>query len=1036
MSTLFYRNFRLLLLTIILIFVWGFSAYQTLPRMEDPELVSRNAIVKTFLPGASAERVESLVTDKIEQELSEIEEIKNYTSTSRTGSSIIQIELLGRVKHEEVDGIWSRVRDAIDDARVELPPETTEPEFEELEVKAYGLIAALTWEQSEPPNYAILNRQAESLEDELQGLAGTEKVEIFGAPDEEIVVTINPTDLATLNLTAQELSQQIQQSDAKVAAGQLRSSSNDLLIELEAELDSLERIRNIPIHFGSEGQFVHLGDIALVKKGIAEPPTELALIDGRPAVAIASFVESGVRLDHWEKRTQQTLDKFRQQLPTGLELQVIFNQSEYVENRLNNLTFNLLLGVLLVFGVTLLMMGWRSALIVGTTLPLSILMVFGFMGLMGIPLHQMSVTGIIVALGLLIDTAIVVVDEVNHNLGRGMKPKAAISKSVDYLKIPLLSSTLTTALAFMPIVLMPGMDGEFVGTIGISVIVAVFSSLFLALTIIPALAARLHRPRKPGIKVVNHQSSWWQTGFSSSKLTQFYRWILNLVLARPVIGVILAIILPLVGFVQAANLEEQFFPAADRDQFQIELELTSSASVEQTRMIVEQARTMILEHPEVANVHWFIGQNAPRFYYNLTGGREQEANYAQALVQLRSIADPTLIQKIQTELDVALPDAQMLVRPLEQGPPFEAPVEMRIYGSDLESLQELGEEARVLLAQVDQVTHTRDSLSQILPQLKLKVDEEEARLVGLNHTSIAQQLNNTLEGNVGGSILESTEELPVRVRLSNLRRSDLAQISSLDLLPSLPSSSSSNTPSANTIPLSALGEVGLAPEQAKITRRNGQRVNIVQGFIAAGALPAKVLAQFQQQLNSNELQLPTGYWLQFGGEAEKRDDAVGGLAASVGVLMVLMVATLVLSLNSFRLAGMIGIVAFCSFGLGLFSLWLFGYPLGFMAMIGIIGLVGVAINDSIVVLVALRENPSARTGNRKAVCSVVTQATRHIITTTLTTMIGFVPLILDSGGFWPPLAVAIAGGIAGATLLALFFVPCTYLLLARLSCMK
>lgn len=1039
MSSLFYRNFRLLILTIILIFAWGFSAFQTLPRMEDPELVSRNAIVKTFLPGAKAERIESLITDKIEQELSEIEEIKTYASTSRTGSSIIQLELLPRVNKGEVDGIWSRVRDAIDDVRVDLPPGTTEPEFEEVEVKAYGLITALIWEQDDQPNYAILNRQAESLSDELQGLPGTEKVEIFGDPEEEILVAINPQDLAPLNLTAQELSQQIQQSDAKVAAGQLRSSDHDLLIEVETELDSLERIRNIPINFGANDQFVRLGDIALVTKGIAEPPTELAIINGRPAVALASFVESGYRIDTWASNAQKKLKQFSQQLPTGIKLQVIFNQSQYVETRLNSLMSNLLFGVLLVFAVTLLMMGWRSALIVGITLPLSILMVFGFMSLLGIPLHQISVTGIIVALGLLIDTAIVVVDEVNHNLSNGINRKAAITKTVGYLKIPLFSSTLTTALAFMPIVLMPGNDGEFAGTIGISVIAAVFSSLFLALTIIPALAVRLYPSEKSNSRIANSKSSWWQTGICVPKLTQLYHWLLNLVFPRPLIGVILALIVPIFGFVQAGNLAEQFFPAADRDQFQIEMELSASSSLEQTKMLIQQAREIILEHSEIIDVHWFIGQNAPRFYYNLTGGREQEANYAQALVQLDSVVKPTLIQKIQGEMDIAFPNAQILVRALEQGPPFEAPIEMRIYGSDLEQLQELGARARNILMGINSVTHTRDSISQVLPQLKLNIDEEEARLAGLDNNSIAQQLDKILEGDLGGSILESTEEIPVRVRLSNSNRSNLEQISSLDLLPSLPSSNSGNSNNnpqqINAIPLSAVGKVALTPEQGKITRRNGQRVNIVQGFITAGTLPAGILGQFQQHLD-NDFELPTGYQLEFGGEAEERDDAVGGLAASMGLLLVLMVATLVLSLSSFRLAGIIGIVAFCSFGLGLFSLGLFDYPLGFMAIVGIIGLVGVAINDSIVVLIALREQPATAKGNYKAVRSVVIHQTRHVITTTLTTMIGFVPLLLDSGDFWPPLAVAISGGISGATLLALFFVPCTYMLLARRSSKK
>jgi multidrug efflux pump subunit AcrB len=287
MFTLFYRNTRLLILTIILICVWGISSYFALPRLEDPELVSCFAIVKTFFPGANAERVENLVTEKIENKLTEIEEIDKYSSTSRAGSSIIQIDLQDSVSKQEVDAIWSRVRNKIDEAQVELPANIIEPELEEGKVKAYALIAGLTWQQNDQPNYGILRRQAEVLKERLEDISGTEKVELLGDPDEEISVEINPQALASYNLTATELSQQIAQSDSKIAAGQLRGNEQNLLIEVAGELDTLARIRQIPISFGDNGQFVTLENIATIRKEITEPANELALINGYPGVAIA-----------------------------------------------------------------------------------------------------------------------------------------------------------------------------------------------------------------------------------------------------------------------------------------------------------------------------------------------------------------------------------------------------------------------------------------------------------------------------------------------------------------------------------------------------------------------------------------------------------------------------------------------------------------------------------------------------------------------------------------------------------------------------
>jgi multidrug efflux pump subunit AcrB len=344
----------------------------------------------------------------------------------------------------------------------------------------------------------------------------------------------------------------------------------------------------------------------------------------------------------------------------------------------------------------------------------------------------------------------------------------------------------------------------------------------------------------------------------------------------------------------------------------------------------------------------------------------------------------------------------------------------------------LGDELRLHLSEVPDVVHTKAELSEPLPKLSIAVDEEDARLAGLDHTAIARQLDASLEGVVGGSVLEATEELPVRVRLSNKYRGDLAEIASLDLL-----SEATTLGNPRHLPLSAVADVEVTPEISVLPRFQGRRMNEVQGFIVAGVLPSDVLAGLKRRLSESGFALPPGYSMEFGGEAAKRDDAVGNLMASVGVLAVLMVATLVLALGSFRMAGIIGTVAVLSAGLSLGALWLFGYPFGFMAIVGTMGLMGVAINDAIVVLTAIRGDERARDGHPDAVAEVVLRSTRHVVATTLTTVAGFLPLILGGGGFWPPLAVAIAGGVGGATLLGLYFGPAAYVLvMCRGRCAK
>ncbi|MEM7063959.1 MAG: efflux RND transporter permease subunit [Cyanobacteria bacterium P01_B01_bin.77] len=1016
MFNLFFRNRQLLFLTLTLVIVWGLSAFLSLPRLEDPKIVQRVSTVTTIFPGASAERIESLVTDKLEEELSDIEEVEEIRSSSSPGISVVTIELKDTIPN--VEPVWARVRSQIDDVIPELPAEASRPEYEDAQVKASALIVGLTWELDRPVNYPILRRVAEGLEADLRNLPGTDSVDLFGEPDEEIQVEISQADLLRLGISAQGLSQQIAASDAKISTGELRGSSTELLFEVDSALDSLDRIQGIPIRVGTDSQVAQLGDIARVTKGVQTPVSDLALIDGKPAVVVAATVESEYRVDQWAAQARNVLRDFESGMSDGLGISIVLDQSRYVQQRLNGVIGNLLVSSLLVIGISLVVLGWRSALIVGLALPLSTLMVFGSMKVLGIPLHQMSVTGLIIALGLLIDNAIVVVDEVRVQLQSGSHPARAVGDTVKHLAVPLLASTLTTVLAFVPIATSPGGTGEFIGTIGSTVILALLSSLTLSLTVIAALAGLVYRWRP--LRATSHH--WSIGGWSNQSLSRLYEGSLRAVFRRPIVGILVAMVLPIVGFVQFASLPQQFFPPTNRDQFQIELERPASSAIATTRTQTSAIRELIQQHPAVRDIHWFLGENAPSFFYNVVGSRRNAAEYAQGIVQLNSTDDlQGTIRTLQTELDAAFPDAQILVKQLEQGPPFDAPIEVSLYGPDLEELRLLGNQLRLILSQLGDVTHTRATLSELSPQLALAVDETAARRVGLDNGAIASQLSTLLDGQLGGSILEDTEDIPVRVQLPVQERGDLASITSVDLL--------SNT--GSTVPFSAVASVNLRPELSTIAREDGQRVNTVQGFITAGALPSTVLGEFQQALAEQGFELPAGYRLSYGGEADARGSAIGNLLSTVGVLAILMTATLVLSFNSFALAGLLAVVAMAAVGLAAMALWLFNSLFGFTAILGTLGLIGLAINDSIVVLAALRDDPLARKGDAAATRQVVMKATRHVVATTVTTIVGFTPLLLDSTGFWPPLAIAIAGGLGGATPLALYFIPSAYLLIHR-----
>jgi len=999
--------------------------------MEDPKISERWAGIRIEFPGASAERVESLVTDKIEQKLSEIEDIKTVNSTSSIGNSSLLIHLKAEV--HDTDDTWSVVRDKIADVKAELPKDAMDPEFTIYGSRANSLIVALTWELETPANYAILSRLAEQLKAELLGVKSTEKVELVGKPLEEIVVEINPANLQALGLTPQEVAEQIRLSDAKVSAGKVQSDNNDLLIEVDTELDSIDRIQQIPIRVANNsGEVARLGDIAKVNKSAREPSSELAIINGRRAITVAALAESNKRVDQWNRETRQTIAAFKEKLPHGVGLEIIFSENFYVNNLFNSLSANFWFGVWLVLATTCFVMGWKSSLIVAASVPITIMLVFGCMKVLGTSLHQWTVTGLVMALGMLVDNVIIIVDEINHKLNwvkvnGAIKPERAIAKTVTYLAGPQIASTLTTVVAFLPMLFLPGDVGEFVGVFSLSVILALFCSQLLALTIVPGITGRVHKIED----TIRYEESltslllfWWKNGFSHPRLTNQYRSILDGILGKPLLAVLLALIIPLTGFVVAPTLQRQLLPPAERNQFYIDFELPAQTSIEQTIAQIGKARELILEHPEIQEVDWFIGRNAPAFYYNVTRNRKNEANYAQGIVRFKSLVkNNETIRTIQKELDQAFPSTRVLVRLLEQGEYFPAPIELRIYGSDLDTLRDLGSKARLILSQVADVTHTRATISEVLPKIALQVDEEQARLAGLDNTAIAQQLDANLEGYVGGSVLEDTEELPVRVRLSDVNRSNLEEIASLDLI--------SPQNNGSSIPLSALAKIELTPEVAMITRRNRQRVNRVQAFLTPGVLPATVLTEFKQHLEEADFQVPPGYSLEFGGDFESRNETVSKLMSTFPSLLLLMGATLVLSMGSFQSAGIVAIVGLFSIGISLVFLWIFNYPLGIMAIIGICGMVGVGINDSIVVLAAIRSHAAARKGNINAIREVIVKSTRHVIATTVTTVASFTPLLIGGGQVWPPLAVSVVSGIIGTTCLALFFVPCAYLLLVN-----
>ncbi len=1016
-SSLFYRFPRLTLLALFLVVISGFAALGVLGRQEDPTLVKRYGNVIVPFPGADAARIEALVVEPIERELLELVEVDELNSSARANIGIIDVSMREDLTEAQVEQAWTMVRDQVSIAEASLPDGVLPIEVRQNYLGAATLIVALTWPEGADGGAGALGRLARDMEDQLRNVAGTEETDIYGAPSEEVRVVLDPESAAALGLTAADVAGILARSDAKVPAGRLAGDQLDLTVEVAGAFDSLDRVRDVAIAETDTG-FLRLGDIATVERAAADPPSSIALRGGTRQILVGAFLEPGLQVDQWDARAQAAVAEFATANP-GVNVEILFDQSSYVVDRLAGLAQNLGFSALIVFGVLFLMMGWRSALIVGSALPLTVLLVMVLINLIGEPLHQMSVTGLVVSLGLLIDNAIVVVDDYRLLRARGMERLDALEKVIHSLFGPLLASTLTTVFAFAPIALLPGSAGEFVGMIGVSVIFAVLSSFFLSFTVILALAAWFDDGRAG-----ETNAPFWRDGLRSKPLAWAYRKLLDAVIAQPVIGIALSIILPFAGFFAASTLPSQFFPPTERDMFQVRLVLPPASSIEEAQRQVADATEMLRGYDGVEDINWVIGESSPRVYYNMLGGTEGRPNFAQGFVRTQSeAATRRIVTAVQRDAREQFPESQFLAIPFEQGPPRPAPIELQVIGPDLAVLDQIGDDIRRVLAMVPGVTYTEAQLRLGEPVAMLQADEAAASRAGLRLTDLAGRVRADIDGVIGGSVLEGVEELPVRVIAPASRREALSLIEGTPL----PAGADAAEPGL----VGAFGPVTLEPETALITRIDGQRANPIYAFLDPFVLPAPALARFQELYAVEGEPLPPGYRIAIGGDAENQGDAMGDLMSTALPLLTLMIAAVVLAFNSFRFAGVVFVVGFLSAGLAMFGVWMFGTPLGFNAIIGALGLVGLSINGSIVVLSALRADAKSVAGDPDAIRETVVDATRHILATTLTTIGGFAPLLIEGDSFWLPFASAVAGGVGGSAILALVLAPAAFVLLTR-----
>ncbi len=996
------RYYRVCILAVAALLIGGIWAFLTLPRTEDPEFDVLDVQVVTLWPGVDAARIEELVTRPLEEAVEELDSIKLTFSTSSGGVSAIVVKMSDGADAAEVT---TKIKERLKDAAGDLPAGCHEPEVLTFNAARIPVvIAALTGGK----DFHRLEARAEELRAELASIDRIARVEIEGLPERQILVLVDGRRLSQYRISLVRIRDVLALENAGVPAGTLDVGRRRYLLENPDEYKSLAEIEATVIgSFG--GSLVQLRDVARVVDGFAER-RYMVRTNRRNALLLTVEKKEHTNTVTVAREVRDVIEGFRPRLEAGLDVTVINDRGLSVGSMLRNLGLNALAGGVVVAAMVALFLGIRQALVVSIAIPLSVLTAFLLMRSTGVEIHQVSIFGLVLALGMLVDSALVVVESIALHLERGEPLYTAVTSGVAEMKAPVASSVATTVAAFVPLLFLTGLVGAFIRSLPLTLIFALTGSLVVALTVVPLLCYALWRNFPP--KVVETEKK--------GRIMGLYREITKAALrnrfstlAVAVAAFVLSVLaIPLLGF--------QFFPKAEKAMFLVNLRLPRDANLAATDLVTTQVEEILSHEGAVRDFTANVGKGSPRVYYNEIRERETPS-YAQILVNLEegyAASVESWVERLRGRLR-QISGASVEPKILEQGPGSGAAIQIRVLGNDLASLARLAREIRRLVAAVPGVTDLRDTLGQQVPHLVLDLDKQKAALLGVDTHSFASTVHLALSGATATMYRQEEKEIPVVVRLDP---QSIREISDLEEL-YIPSRD------GGMVPFAELAGVVERDGFAQIARRGGRRMVSVECDVA-GRLASEVAADVERRLA--ELKLPDGYELELGGENEERDESFAGLGEAMALALLLIYGILAIQFNSFVQPFVILLTV--PFGIvgAVVGLLLTGKPFGFMAFIGIVSLTGILINDSIV-LTDFANYLQRVEGKRmyESLLEAGERRFRPVVLTSVTTIAGMTPLAIWGGSLWSPLACALIFGLAGATVLILVVLPVIYSVLVR-----
>lgn len=994
------KHQQMIAFLLLLLSIAGVLAYNSLGQKEDPDFTIKTMVVQAYWPGSSAQQMADQVTDKIERKLQEVAEI-DYTSTYvKPGETQIKVNLRENVPPKAVPDVWYQVRKKMSDIRQNLPQGTQGPFFNDEFGDTFGNLYAITGDGF---SYEDLRRFADAARNEFLRVSDVNKVDLVGKQEQKIYVEISTAKLASLGLDPALIASTLAQTNTVAAAGKVQTSSEQVRLTVTGEFDSVENIRAIGIRAGQ--RTFRLGDIADVHRGFVEPAVSKMRFNGNEAIGLAVSMRKGGDVIHLGESLNETVHRIQSNLPVGVQIHGVSDQPHVVEESVHEFKKSLAEAVIIVLAVSFLSLGVRTGLVVALSIPLVLAMTFLAMYLLGIDLQRISLGALIISLGLLVDDAIIAVEMMALKLEQGWDKFRAATYAYTATALPMLTGTLITAAGFLPVGFAKSGTGEYVYSLFQVVGISLILSWIVAVLFTPYIGFKLLKEEK---HASHDEDAVYQRGFYL-KFRHFVdfclqrrRWVIAITFAAFAGSLVLFKAVP-----------QQFFPASDRPELMVDLWMPKASTFEASQREVAALEKMLKGDPDIAAVTSFVGNGAPRFYLPLDV-QTPNINLGQMLVMTKGgeTRERALV-KIEKLFGERFPNVRGRVNRLENGPPVGYPVQFRVFGTDNAKLREIGNRAAAIMRANPHVREVNQDWGERVKRVQVDVDQDKARALGISSYQIKAALEASLSGTPITQYREDDQDLDMVARLITAERTDLNNLKDAKIY----------LRDGKFVPVSQVARLSLESEDSELWRRNRIPTLTVRADIHDAQAP-DVTAALKPKMDQLAISLPLGYGIEVGGATESSAKAQHSVNAVMPATIIVVLLLLMIQLQDMKKMALVLLTA----PLGLIGVSVimaaFRIPFGFVAMLGVIALAGMIIRNSVILVVQIDQDLAAGAPLWTAIVESAVRRLRPIVLTALAAILAMVPL--THSVFWGPMAWAIMGGLAVATLLTLIFLPALY----------